>query len=158
MSNLKKKLRNVITFGYRKIRGFIRLKYILYVLLGFILFVALAFAYVVADTFNNPIVEKLKREQTNTANKVVNDVTELNPVKVIDIIVPHSEEEIVKAVKEHDRVSIGGGRNSMGGQTASEKAVQIDMREYNKIISLSTTSKKNHRPGRYPLERYPRSY
>ena len=127
---------------FKKIRGLIRLKYLLYVLLGFVLVVALSFAYVVADTFKNPITEKLQREQTNTANKVVNDVTELNPVKVIDIIVPHSEEEIAKAVKENDHVSIGGGRNSMGGQTASERAVQIDMREYNQVVSFSTSTKQ----------------
>jgi Na+-transporting methylmalonyl-CoA/oxaloacetate decarboxylase gamma subunit len=117
-------------------RGLIRLKYFVWALLIFILVVALAFSYVVASTFKNPITEKLQRERTNTSNKVVNDVTELNPVKVIDIIVPHSEEEIVKAVKESDHVSIGGGRNSMGGQTASERAIQIDMREYNKVLSL----------------------
>lgn len=78
----------------------------------------------------------------NTKRGIVNDVTELNPVKVVGIVVPHSVADIVKAVKENDHVSIGGGRNSMGGQTASERAVQIDMREYNKILSFSTTTKE----------------
>ncbi len=142
MLNLKKKLSSATVSGYKKLRKCLRLKYFLWALLICVLVITLAFGYVVASTFNNPIIEKLKREQANTANKVVNDVTELNPVKVIDIIVPHTEEEIINAVKENDRVSIGGGRNSMGGQTASERAIQIDTREYNKIISLSTSTKE----------------
>lgn len=102
------------------------------------------FFFVVALIFSygNPIEKKLEREQANTAQNIVNDVTEINPVKVVGIIAPHTEEEIAEAVKNNDHVSIGGGRNSMGGQTASEKAVQIDMREYNKILDFSTTSKE----------------
>ena len=142
MFNLKERLRNTLVLEFKKFRELFKWRYLVWSVLLFILVVVLAFGYVVASTFNNPIVEKLQREQQNTANKVVNDVTELNPVKVIDIIVPHTEAEIVQAVKENDRVSIGGGRNSMGGQTASEKAVQIDMREYNQVLSLSTTTKE----------------
>ena len=93
-------------------------------------------------TKNDPRHAKLERENINTKNNIVNEVTELHPVKVLGIIIPHTEEEIVEAVKNNDHISIGGGRNSMGGQTASERTVQIDMREYNKIISLSTTTKE----------------
>lgn len=93
-------------------------------------------------TKNDPRADKLAREQANTGKNIVNDVTELNPVQVQGIVVPHTIDDIVKAVKENDHVSIGGGRNSMGGQTASERAVQIDMREYTKIIALSTTTKE----------------
>jgi FAD/FMN-containing dehydrogenase len=93
-------------------------------------------------TYENPIPKKLDRENANTSEKIVNDVTELNPVPVLGIVVPHTEEEIIEAVKQNEHVSIGGGRNSMGGQTASERAVQIDMREYNKILNLSTTTKE----------------
>ncbi len=93
-------------------------------------------------TKNNPRQDKLNRELENTKNKIVNEVTELYPIKVVDIVVPHSTEEISEYVKKYDHISIGGGRNSMGGQTASEKAVQIDMREFNKILNLSTTTKE----------------
>ena len=93
-------------------------------------------------TKENPKANKLNREKINTENKIVNEVTELHPIKVIDIVVPHTTNEIAGYVKKYDHISIGGGRNSMGGQTASEKAVQIDMREFNKVIYLSTTTKE----------------
>ncbi len=93
-------------------------------------------------TWENPIPNKLEREALNTKNGIVNDVTELNPIQVLGLVVPHSIEEIVAAVKNNDHVSIGGGRNSMGGQTASERAVQIDMREYNKVLAFSTSTKE----------------
>ncbi len=96
----------------------------------------------VVYTKTSPSESKLKRELDNTKNKTVNDVTELYPIKVVDIVVPHTTEEIVEYVKKYERISIGGGRNSMGGQTASEKAVQVDMREFNKILNLSTTTKE----------------
>ena len=51
---------------------------------------------------------------------IVNDVTQLNPIKVAKVLIPQTVEEIQKAVKEAaGSVSIGGGRFSMGGQTAS---------------------------------------
>ncbi len=115
-------------------------------LLCFFLFiffgVLISFFYIVLTTHNNPIPDKAVQEKINNQKNIVLDASELYPVIVKGIIVPHTTEEIVKAVKENDYVSIGGGRNSMGGQTASEKAIQIDMRELNKIISFSTTTKE----------------
>ena len=93
-------------------------------------------------TKSNPREAKLNREIENTKNKIVNEVTELYPIKVIDIVTPHTTQEISEYVKRYDHISIGGGRNSMGGQTASERAVQIDMREFNKILNLSTSTKE----------------
>lgn len=119
-----------------KNKSFIRIGAIVFAI-ALVLIAHLAFS-----TKRNPIVAKLDRENQNTKNLVVNDVTELNPVRVRGIIVPHTVEDIASAVKTNDVVSIGGGRNSMGGQTASEKAVQVDMREYNKILSFSTTTKE----------------
>lgn len=73
---------------------------------------------------------------------VVNDVTQLNPVPVAKIITPTTTEEIVEAVRTHrGPVSIGGGRYSMGGQTATEQALQIDMRQFNKVLALSRADK-----------------
>ncbi|MEK7641360.1 MAG: FAD-dependent oxidoreductase [Patescibacteria group bacterium] len=116
--------------------------------IGLILALSLLALFLVCIAFvaiwvkNDPIPGKMAREQENTKNNIVNDVTEINPIKVVGIVVPHSIEDIQKAVRENDHVSIGGGRNSMGGQTASERAVQIDMREYTKILSLSTSTKE----------------
>jgi FAD/FMN-containing dehydrogenase len=47
------------------------------------------------------------------------------------------------AIKAHaGPVSIGGGRFSMGGQTATERALQIDMRDFNKILKLDVAARK----------------
>jgi FAD/FMN-containing dehydrogenase len=74
---------------------------------------------------------------------IVNDVSQLNPIEVERIVVPHTVSEIIEAVKgAKGPVSIGGGRYSMGGQTATEGAVQLDMREFNKIISFSPEKKE----------------
>ena len=69
---------------------------------------------------------------------IVNDITQLNPIHVSKIIKPRSIEDIVNAIYSTDgTISIGGGRYSMGGQTAIEDSLHLDMREYNKVISFS---------------------
>lgn len=74
---------------------------------------------------------------------IVNDVTQLNPIKVSSIITPTTTDEIIKAVMEHTGpISISGGRYSMGGQTATENALQIDTRKFNKILAFSKTIKQ----------------
>jgi FAD/FMN-containing dehydrogenase len=74
---------------------------------------------------------------------IVNDVTKLNPIAVDRIVVPHNVSEIIEAVKgAKGPVSIGGGRFSMGGQTATEGTLQIDMREFNKVVSFSPQKKE----------------
>ena len=80
---------------------------------------------------------------TLQAKTVINDITNINPIEVDQVIAPKTTEEIKAAVKLHKgAVSIGGGRYSMGGQTATEHAVQIDMRQFNKIINLDIPGKK----------------
>lgn len=83
-------------------------------------------------------------DRLTTANKtIVNDVTKLNPIIVASIFKPHSISEIIEVVKTaKGPVSIGGGRYSMGGQTATEGAVQLDMQEFNKIIAFSLKKKE----------------
>lgn len=74
---------------------------------------------------------------------VVNDVTRINPIEVRQVIRPSTTLEIVEAVKAHSGpISIGGGRYSMGGQTATPQALQIDMRGFNKILKLDVENKK----------------
>src|SRR5256885_788013 len=73
---------------------------------------------------------------------IVNDVPQLNPIEVARIITPTTTEEIVQAVRTYKGpISIGGGRYSMGGQTATEHALQIDMRQFNRILEFSRTDK-----------------
>lgn len=72
------------------------------------------------------------------AQQVVNDVTGLNPVMVERVIVPRSEQEVVEALRSHPGpISIGGGRYSMGGQTAADGALQLDMRSLDKVLEFS---------------------
>jgi FAD/FMN-containing dehydrogenase len=74
---------------------------------------------------------------------IINDVTNINPIEINQVIVPTTTEEIKNAVKKNSGpISIGGGRFSMGGQTATEQAVQIDMRNFNKILKLDTDKKQ----------------
>ncbi len=52
-----------------------------------------------------------------TPASLVNDVTQLNPIAVSEVITPTTTEEIVEAVKQHrGPIAIGGARSSMGGQ------------------------------------------
>lgn len=68
----------------------------------------------------------------------VNDVSQINPIAVAEVIVPTSIEEIVEAVTTHPGpVSIGGARHSMGGQTATERALHIDTRRFDRVVSFS---------------------
>lgn len=80
---------------------------------------------------------------TGYADVVINDVTQINPITMQDVIAPTSIDEIVNAVKSHTGpISIGGGRYSMGGQTATENGIQIDMRQMNKVLAFSKDNKE----------------
>ncbi len=74
---------------------------------------------------------------------IVNDVTQLNPIAVERVEAPETLAEIVALVKAaKGPVSIGGGRFSMGGQTATEDALQIDMRRFNAILAFDPVNKE----------------
>ncbi len=76
-------------------------------------------------------------------NKRVNDVTKINPIQVGREIQPQTIEEIVEAIRtSNGPISIGGGRFSMGGQTAYENSLHIDMRKFNKVLRLDTVTKQ----------------
>jgi FAD/FMN-containing dehydrogenase len=77
-----------------------------------------------------------------SAHHTVNDVTQLNPVRVMAIVAPTSIEEVQEAMRRTSGpVSIGGGRFSMGGQTASAGSLQFDMRTLNRIIHFAPHEK-----------------
>lgn len=126
----------------RHLKPLLKVKYLIYIIRLCIFSVCLSLAWIAYYTHDNPIAAKLAREMKNTKNNIVNDVTELNPVKVAAIVRPHSIEDVVAAVKQHDHIAVGGGRNSMGGQTASERAVQLDMRKFNKVLNFSPELKE----------------
>ena len=73
---------------------------------------------------------------------IVNDVTQLNPIPVAEVITPTTIDEIVVAVRSHaGPISIGGGRYSMGGQTATPGGLQIDMRAFNRVVAFDSIQK-----------------
>lgn len=74
--------------------------------------------------------------------QIVNDVTGLNPVPVWAIVTPRSTQEVVDALQRSaGPVSIGGGRFSMGGQTASPGSLHLDMRQMNQVLAFSPADK-----------------
>ncbi len=76
------------------------------------------------------------------ARPLINDVTQINPIRVAEVVTPTTTEEIVTAVRAHaGPVSIGGGRYSMGGQTATLGALQIDMRSFNRVLAFDSVNK-----------------
>lgn len=80
-------------------------------------------------------------DHLKTSEKIINDVTQLNPILVAKIATPNSIEELQNTIKNSEKVSIGGGRFSMGGQTASNGTTHIDLRNLNKIIAFSAQDK-----------------
>jgi len=77
-----------------------------------------------------------------TAGQIVNDVTQINPIEVDRVAVPKTVEEVRELVRSHrGPISIGGGHFSMGGQTASEHTLHLDMRGLNRIVSFSPETK-----------------
>jgi FAD/FMN-containing dehydrogenase/uncharacterized membrane protein YhaH (DUF805 family)/SAM-dependent methyltransferase len=75
-------------------------------------------------------------------DRVVNDVTGLNPVAVWAVATPTTVEEVQDALRRHaGPVSIGGGHFSMGGQTASPASLHLDLRRLNRVVSFAPQEK-----------------
>lgn len=88
-------------------------------------------------------VANLPLARAETGGTIVNDVTQLNPIRVRGVITPTSIDEIIEAVRKHPGpISIGGGRYSQGGQTAIENTLQIDMRQFDKVVAFSKENKE----------------
>jgi hypothetical protein len=52
---------------------------------------------------------------------IVNDVSQLNPIAVAEVMRPKTTREITEAVRRHSgAITIGGARHSMGGQMKDE--------------------------------------
>ncbi len=74
---------------------------------------------------------------------LIHDVTQLNPQRVQQVIVPTSELHIKQALLEHTGpVSIGGGRFSQGGHTAQAAGMQLDMRQFNQVLQFDAKRKQ----------------
>src|SRR6187431_871 len=122
--------------GLRNSIRFINRKKILsipfYSLIAFALYIVLLIQFSGDPTFNKTL-----------DNKRINDITQLNPIQVNKIIKPKTLNEIIHAIKTTTGpISIGGGKYSMGGQTAFENSLHIDMRSFNKVVKLDTVKKQ----------------
>ncbi|UYZ83875.1 FAD-dependent oxidoreductase [Entomomonas sp. E2T0] len=74
---------------------------------------------------------------------IVNDITQLTPISVAKIAQPTSTTEVVELIKNHHGpIAIAGGKYSMGGQTATEQALQIDINHLNHIIAFDPDNKE----------------
>jgi FAD/FMN-containing dehydrogenase/uncharacterized membrane protein YhaH (DUF805 family) len=75
-------------------------------------------------------------------DRIINDVTRINPVIVAKIEIPETIGDLQSIIRHtNNSISVGGGRFSMGGQTASPSSIHIDMRKLNKIIAFSAENK-----------------
>lgn len=74
--------------------------------------------------------------------RVVCNVTELYSVRVAQVVPVQNTEDVRQALKTwKGRISIGGGRYSMGGQTAIADGCQLDMRSMRRLIQFDPARK-----------------
>jgi FAD/FMN-containing dehydrogenase len=74
--------------------------------------------------------------------KVINDVSQLNPVTVSEERRPRSTDDVRAALRAWSgAVSVGGGCFSMGGQIAEPNSLHLDMRGMNQVIALDESRK-----------------
>ena len=119
-------IKNLLLFKYKFISS------IFYIIFLFILYIFLL-VKMSGDSDYNIVLE----------NDYINDVTRLNSILVDKIIKPTNISQIKNAIKNTSGpISIGGGKYSMGGQTAFENSLHIDMRDFNKVINLNTDKKQ----------------
>jgi len=115
------------------------LKAVLTVLFKLLLTVALILGVIAAWFY----FQSLRVEEARTEPSVVNDITTLNPIRVGKVVRPESEQQIIDAILATDGpISIGGGRYSMGGQSAYPGSLHFDMRSFNRILELDTERKR----------------
>lgn len=77
-----------------------------------------------------------------TADNIVNDVTQLNSIEVAKKVRPTTIDELRKLIAETTGpISIGGGHFSMGGTTASPASVHIDLRGLNRVLCFNPEEK-----------------
>ena len=73
---------------------------------------------------------------------LVRDVTQLNPVRMSRIERPRTTDELSAIIRtSRGPISIGGGRYSMGGQTATPNGTQVDLRDLRGVVALDTVAR-----------------
>jgi FAD/FMN-containing dehydrogenase len=99
---------------------------------AYIAVVALAVWIAGDDDYDEPLHEN-----------VVNDITALNPIPMGRVVAPRTVNDIAAALRDSSGpVSIGGGRFSMGGQTAIDNGLQLDMRDFDEVVGFDAARRK----------------
>jgi len=79
--------------------------------------------------------------EADAAVPVVREVTGLHPVTMARIATPTTTEQVAEALRTSTGpVSIGGGRYSMGGQTATPGGLQLDLRQLRGVLAVDTVA------------------
>ena len=122
---------------YRRIlRGIFVLKFMTKIIVSVFLSLGLLVAYIFIDTEQNIPLARV-------SPTVVNDITQLNPIKVARVVKPLTIDEIAETIKlSSAAISIGGGRFSQGGQIAYRDSLHFDMRSFNKVLTLDVVNKQ----------------
>ncbi|MEM6292030.1 MAG: FAD-binding protein [Myxococcota bacterium] len=90
-----------------------------------------------------PRYHGLRHYEVKGRDNVVDDVTKLNPVEVAAVVTPRTVAEVQAALQESSvPVSVGGGRFSMGGHTASPGSMHLDMRRLNRIVEINVSERR----------------
>jgi FAD/FMN-containing dehydrogenase len=106
------------------------------VLLGLLVFGAFVSA---VSLWRTPPVEVASRPD---ASVEVREVTRLYPVRMRHVVAPRTVAEIAEAIRTSTGpISIGGGRFSMGGQTATPDGLQLDLRSLHGVVALDAAAK-----------------
>ena len=72
----------------------------------------------------------------------VREVTRLYPVTMARVERPRTTEEVAAAIRNSTGpISIGGGRYSMGGQTATPGGLQLDLRDLHGVVAFDPAAK-----------------
>jgi len=89
--------------------------------------------------FRAPAVPVIARPDSSER---VTEVTGLYPITMDRVATPRSVAEIAALVASSPGpISIGGGRYSMGGQTATPDGVQLDLRNFHGVVALDTAAR-----------------
>ena len=76
-------------------------------------------------------------------DRVINDVSRLNPTKIAEERRPRSTDEVQAALRAWSgSVSVGGGRFSMGGQIAAVDSLHLDMRAMKQLVSFDAPHRR----------------
>jgi FAD/FMN-containing dehydrogenase len=76
-------------------------------------------------------------------DRVINDVSQLNSVRIAEERRPRSTDEVRAALRAWSgSVSVGGGRFSMGGQIAAIDSLHLDMRAMKQLVSFDAPHRR----------------